>query len=152
MAKQGISEDDAQIVKGMLLRGDKSHDIAAWFGVNAGRVAEIKYGLKHPAASAAPEHLLPPPGPPRFNRTPVNGVHVLTVPTPLPDAERLMSRGDLASFDEKWSRELATATHERRQTNEKLDMLIRQILELRVLLKTVDRTPPRPSRRRVDAG
>ena len=63
MAQQGISEDDAQIVKGMLLRGDKSHDIASWFGVNAGRVAEIKYGRKHPAASAAPEHILPPPGP-----------------------------------------------------------------------------------------
>jgi hypothetical protein len=29
---------DAAIIKGMLARGDRQHDIAAWFGVNAGRV------------------------------------------------------------------------------------------------------------------
>ena len=28
----------AALVKGMLKRGDRQHDIAAWFGVNGGRV------------------------------------------------------------------------------------------------------------------
>ena len=32
---------DAAQVKGMLLRGDRQHDIAAWFGVNGGRISEI---------------------------------------------------------------------------------------------------------------
>jgi hypothetical protein len=28
----------------MVARGDKDHDIAAWFGVNQGRIAEVKAG------------------------------------------------------------------------------------------------------------
>ena len=36
-----LVEADAAIVKGMLLRGDRQHDVAAWFGVSAGRIAEI---------------------------------------------------------------------------------------------------------------
>jgi hypothetical protein len=34
----------AALVKGMLKRGDRQHDIAAWFGVNGGRIAEIANG------------------------------------------------------------------------------------------------------------
>lgn len=30
-----LSSADAALVKGMLARGDRQHDIAAWFGVNA---------------------------------------------------------------------------------------------------------------------
>ena len=58
----GITLDtaDAVVVRGMLIRGDRQHDIAAWFGVNAGRVAEIASGAKFATGSAAP---LPPPGP-----------------------------------------------------------------------------------------
>ena len=33
---------DTRIVKGMLSRGDRQHDIAAYFGVNGGRVAEVE--------------------------------------------------------------------------------------------------------------
>ena len=39
-----LNSADAAIVKGMLARGDRQHDIAAWFGVNGGRVADIKTG------------------------------------------------------------------------------------------------------------
>ena len=35
---------DVKIVLGMAARGDRSHDIAAWFGVNQGRIAEAKSG------------------------------------------------------------------------------------------------------------
>ena len=58
-----LSESDAATVKGMLNRGDRQHDIAAWFGVNGGRIGEIATGSRfsnvHPAASTQ----LPPPGP-----------------------------------------------------------------------------------------
>jgi hypothetical protein len=54
---------DAAIVKGMLLRGDRQHDIAAWFGVNGGRVAEIATGYRFGEVSAAPSEMLPPRGP-----------------------------------------------------------------------------------------
>jgi hypothetical protein len=55
---------ETQIVKGMLARGDKQHDIAAFFGVNGGRVAEVANGsCDYPTAPAAEESKLPPPGP-----------------------------------------------------------------------------------------
>jgi hypothetical protein len=34
-----LSDEDAAIVKGMLARGDRQHDIAAWFGVIGGLIA-----------------------------------------------------------------------------------------------------------------
>jgi len=39
-----LSKGDARIVLGKEDRGDRNHDIAAWFGVNQGRVAEVKSG------------------------------------------------------------------------------------------------------------
>lgn len=55
---------ETQIVKGMLLRGDKQHDIAAYFGVNGGRIGEVSTGkCDYPTAPPAPPEKLPPPGP-----------------------------------------------------------------------------------------
>ena len=48
----------------MLARGDRQHDIAAYFGVNGGRIGEVVTGDNvYPTAKAAPEDKLPPPGP-----------------------------------------------------------------------------------------
>jgi hypothetical protein len=58
-----LSEGDASLVKGMIQRGDRHHDIAAWFGVNQGRIAEVNDGSLHPHVSVAPASQLPPPGP-----------------------------------------------------------------------------------------
>lgn len=58
-----LTETDAALVKGMLRRGDRQHDIAAWFGVNGGRIAEISTGVRFASATAAPDHMLPPRGP-----------------------------------------------------------------------------------------
>ena len=44
---------DAAVVKGMLLRGDRRHDIAAWFGVS-GRIAEIMNFAEVIATPAGP--------------------------------------------------------------------------------------------------
>ena len=63
--KSGISlnEEDAAIVKGMLRRGDRQHDIAAWFGVNGGRIGEISTGAKFAHVLPANPEELPPSGP-----------------------------------------------------------------------------------------
>ena len=58
-----LSDDDASIIKGMLARGDRQHDIAAWFGVNGGRIAEIASGQRFGSALPAGGNRLPPPGP-----------------------------------------------------------------------------------------
>ena len=58
-----LKASDAPIIIGMQARGDRDHDIAAWFGVNQGRVAEVKDG-KFGDVAAAPSHQLPPKGPP----------------------------------------------------------------------------------------
>lgn len=58
-----LSEDDARLAKGMLQRGDRQHDVAAWFGVNAGRIAEIATGARFWWVPPAPAGELPPPGP-----------------------------------------------------------------------------------------
>lgn len=58
-----LSEADAATIKGMLARGDRQHDIAAWFGVNGGRIAEIATGKAFSGAASSPSTNLPPPGP-----------------------------------------------------------------------------------------
>ena len=57
-----LNEADAGIVKGMLERGDRQHDIASWFGVNGGRIAEISSGKKFVDILAFRNNL-PPRGP-----------------------------------------------------------------------------------------
>lgn len=58
-----LTYDDACVVKGMIALGDRHHDFAAWFGVNQGRIAEIRSGDLHPKAQPVPEEKLPPRGP-----------------------------------------------------------------------------------------
>lgn len=57
-----LNQREISIVKGMLARGDKQHDIAAYFGVNGGRIAEISTGQT--GSDVQPETKdLPPAGP-----------------------------------------------------------------------------------------
>jgi hypothetical protein len=56
-----FTRDQAALVKGMLARGDKQHDIAAYFGENAGRVIDVKFGEKYADVTAAPAERLRPP-------------------------------------------------------------------------------------------
>ena len=58
-----LTESEASIAKGMIARGDRQHDIAAWFGVNGGRIGDISTGNKFPNVTAATVDKLPPPGP-----------------------------------------------------------------------------------------
>jgi hypothetical protein len=59
-----LKSTDAPIIFGMVKRGDRDHDIAAWFGVNQGRIAEVKEGSKFGKVAPAPANDLPPKGPP----------------------------------------------------------------------------------------
>lgn len=63
-----LTSADAAIVKGMLERGDRQHDIAAWFGVNGGRIAEVSNGSTFSEVRAQADDL-PPPGPYLSGRT-----------------------------------------------------------------------------------
>ena len=56
-----FTNKELPILFGMVARGDDNHDIAAWFGVNQGRVAEAKDG-KYGMFPAAPAEQLPPKG------------------------------------------------------------------------------------------
>jgi hypothetical protein len=47
----------------MLARGDRQHDIAAWFGVNGGRIAEIARGCRFGSTPCANSDGLPPAAP-----------------------------------------------------------------------------------------
>ena len=58
-----LTEEDAALIRGMILRGDRKHDIAAFFGVNPGRIADIGSGRRLPSVPAAARADLPPPGP-----------------------------------------------------------------------------------------
>ena len=57
-----LNEHDVAEIKGMLMRGDKPQDIAFYFGVNNGRISEIKNGVKYLEVPPQQQNL-PPPGP-----------------------------------------------------------------------------------------
>jgi hypothetical protein len=54
-----LNAADAALVKGMILRGDRQHDIAAYFAVNGGRIGETSTGAKFAAVPAARSDLPP---------------------------------------------------------------------------------------------
>ncbi|OAF05443.1 hypothetical protein AYJ54_00625 [Bradyrhizobium centrolobii] len=64
-----LSDGEIAIIKGMLARGDRQSDIAAYFGgSNGGRVSEINtgnsaLGRRASTIAAASSSELPPPGP-----------------------------------------------------------------------------------------
>lgn len=72
-----LSVADAALIKGMLDRGDRQHDIAAWFGVNGGRITEIARGAKFEDVKAASSEILPPPGPYPTGSQAVEVIHAL---------------------------------------------------------------------------
>ncbi len=57
-----LTNEEAAVVKGMLNRGDRQHDIAAWFGVNGGRISEIATGKTFRNTEPKSDNL-PPSGP-----------------------------------------------------------------------------------------
>ena len=58
-----VNPSDVPLILGMVARGDRRHDIAAWFGLNQGRIKEVEDG-KHGTPSMAAASSLPPSGSP----------------------------------------------------------------------------------------
>ena len=58
-----LKKENVPVVKGMIKRGDRKHDIAAWFGVNPGRIADAMKG-EFGQGDTEPALRLPPSGPP----------------------------------------------------------------------------------------
>jgi hypothetical protein len=58
-----IRPEDVPLIKGMLIRGDMQSDIAAYFGVNSGRICEINTGRRYGDIKPAPPETLPSAGP-----------------------------------------------------------------------------------------
>lgn len=54
-----LNNEQIAVVKGMLARGDKQHTIAAHFGVNGGRIAEVATGKVGAAIRPATNSMLP---------------------------------------------------------------------------------------------
>jgi hypothetical protein len=54
-----LTNKDASIALGMIVRGDREQDIAAWFGVNQARIAEAKSGALAPYPQLRQTNSLP---------------------------------------------------------------------------------------------
>lgn len=90
---------EISIVKGMLARGDKQHDIAAYFGVNGGRIAEINTGVSGLDVAAAATSDLPPAGPIMAGRSALHARDALRalrdlIDETLTEIERFERRGE----------------------------------------------------------
>jgi predicted oxidoreductase len=62
-AQRRVQAEDVPLIKAMLIRGDLQSDIAAYFGINSGRIAEIHLGNRFADIAPASEDALPPRGP-----------------------------------------------------------------------------------------
>ncbi len=93
-AASGISltARDAALVKAMLARGDRQHDIAAWFGVNGGRIGEIASGKTYANVEPESSANLPPPGPYPSGRDAMIALNALMVAKEAIDAAAAMVR------------------------------------------------------------
>lgn len=85
-----LSEADAAVAKGMLARGDRQHDIAAWFGVNGGRIAELANAKQFWWVQPAPvDNQLPPSGPYLCGRDAMAALEALAAAEAALEAARL---------------------------------------------------------------
>jgi len=92
-----LNESDAALVKGMLLRGDRQHDIASWFGVNGGRIAEVATGKRFGWVQPATGNL-PPKGPYMSGRNAAEAVNALAAAFgALREAEKVLQRLKIAA-------------------------------------------------------
>ena len=134
-----ISETDASLVKGMLLRGDKQSDIASWFRVNSGRISETNTGRRFRNIKPAPPHALPPPGPYEY----FAGQSIELGPL-IRRLEKILAEHDLAR-----AREVAAADRQLQDMRETLDLLLRKVTGLEREVGIVEKPrAPRVSRRK----
>lgn len=93
-----VRQVDVPIILGMLARGDRKHDIAAWFGLNQGRVNGVEDG-KYGSPPMAPSAKLPPAGSPGPRATALRAaVKKALQQSASPDATAIL-KAAIAEFD-----------------------------------------------------
>lgn len=92
-----LTRADVRLVLGMIARGDRHHDIAAWFGVNQGRIADAQDG-KYGRPDAALPNELPPQGAP--------GVKGRRLRNVLDDIRQRLAEGDVQEALERLNKAL----------------------------------------------
>ena len=80
-----VQANDVPVILGMVARDDRRHDIAAWFGLNQGRIKEVEDGM-HGMPPIADAHRLPPSGSP--------GPKARDLRTSVAETIGLLQRGD----------------------------------------------------------
>lgn len=90
-----LSERDAATIKAMIARGDRQHDIAAWYGVNGGRIGEIASGQRFANIKPEDNANLPPPGPYPSGRDATIALQALMAAKDVIDAAAAMVRQNL---------------------------------------------------------
>jgi hypothetical protein len=88
-----VTDDMVPLIRGMIIRGDRKHDICAWFGLNPARIKETTDGW-YGSAEPADEDELPPAGSPgprasELRRATANAIRILTAGGPTATAEAL---------------------------------------------------------------
>lgn len=81
-----VQDADVPLILAMSARGDRKHDIAAWFGLNQGRIAEVENG-DYGMPQLARENELPPSGSP--------GLKARELRESAEEVRELLTRGDL---------------------------------------------------------
>jgi hypothetical protein len=86
-----VTSADVPLILAMVARGDRKHDIAAWFGLNQGRIKDIEDG-DHGSPPLAPADQLPPSGSP--------GPKALDLRRAAARVEQLLAQGDESAIAE----------------------------------------------------
>jgi hypothetical protein len=86
-----VTPDDVPKILAMIARGDRKHDIAAWFGLNQGRIAEVEDG-HHGVPPLADDNEIPPAGSP--------GLKAKELRVTLENVQALLSNGQIAQAKE----------------------------------------------------
>lgn len=90
--KNAITNEVAAKIKAMKDRGDKNQDIAAWFGINQGRISDVcGINCKPQYQNIAAEiNDIPPPGPYEFGGGGISQVYRVVI-----EMRRLWDSGDV---------------------------------------------------------
>lgn len=97
-----LTQNDARLIAGMAARGDKHHDMAAYFGENQARIAEVLSGDAFGHVEAAPADQLPPKGAPGIKGRRVLG-HVEKALAALGDGNVEEAKAALEAGVKRWN-------------------------------------------------
>lgn len=93
-----VRKADVPLILAMVAREDRKHDIAAWFGLNQGRIAEVEDG-EYGNPPLAKDEELPPSGSP--------GLKARALRDSVEEIRQLLKAGDLPTATSRLERAVA---------------------------------------------